>query len=217
MTGCLEELGIADDLVQAARAIGIRQPTQVQQRVVPAIIAQPRRDIILTAPSKTGRTVALVLGILQSINRTEHAVQAALLVPHRELVRETLRLVQSLAAPLPVVSHGMGLSLPYGEIGLGNDAKVIRENGVQVVVSTPRQLAALMAREASSMSGVTMVVVDGVDEILSRNDGEHVEAIKESLCFAHIQFVLVSISWSPEVRQLADRAGRDPVSIAVPR
>ncbi|KAJ6783060.1 hypothetical protein PWT90_05385 [Aphanocladium album] len=207
-----EELGVTEAVAKAARSSGLDRPLHLQFRAIPAIFTEPRRDIILEAPSKTGRTTALVLGMLQRIDSKKSVVQAIVVVPHREQVIDTLRLARKLGDPLHVKCHGFALTLPF-DTDLDGDADVLCSGGAQVVIATPRWVTATINSGALDLGQVIMAIIDDADETSSRGHDKQMVAILSRLRNPLVQLILVSATWPPQLRQLAKRGLRDPLYI----
>src|SRR5215472_497441 len=92
---------------------GFIQPTPVQSEAIPPSLAG--RDVVATAQTGTGKTLAFLLPVVQSLTRPEGkpamGIQALILAPTRELaiqIHETaLKLTQGSRLQTAVVVGGM--------------------------------------------------------------------------------------------------------------
>ncbi len=76
-------LGLMEELVRAVEARGYTQPTPIQIRAVPEVLAE--RDILAGAQTGTGKTAAFTLPMLQLLqSRTERRPTAARPDPHAD-------------------------------------------------------------------------------------------------------------------------------------
>src|SRR2546421_1383133 len=76
-------LGLAPALLAAVADTGYEEPTAIQARTIPALLAG--RDLIGQAQTGTGKTAAFALPILQRLDVASATVQALVLTPTREL------------------------------------------------------------------------------------------------------------------------------------
>ena len=83
MTTAFATLGLCPELVQAVTARGYTQPTSIQSRAIPALLAG--RDVLGQAQTGTGKTAAFALPMLQLLAMQGVGVQGLVLVPTREL------------------------------------------------------------------------------------------------------------------------------------
>ncbi|MFX3731514.1 DEAD/DEAH box helicase, partial [Streptococcus suis] len=59
------------------------KPTEIQQAVIPTIIAG--KDVLALAQTGSGKTLAFGLPLLNNINQDVHELQTLIIVPTREL------------------------------------------------------------------------------------------------------------------------------------
>ncbi|NUQ50637.1 MAG: DEAD/DEAH box helicase, partial [Phycisphaerae bacterium] len=81
-------LGLNTVLANAAERMRLERPTDVQTKLVPAMLAG--RDCLVLARSGSGKTNAYLLPLAQKIAPGE-GMQALILAPHRELARQIAR------------------------------------------------------------------------------------------------------------------------------
>ena len=94
MTNLFEEYGFAPEILRSLEEHNLINPTDVQREVIP--LAMKDGDIVAQAPTGTGKTLAFVLPMLEKIDRSDNAVQAAVVCPTRELVIQTCEVIQKI-------------------------------------------------------------------------------------------------------------------------
>lgn len=78
------DLGVSDTYLKALAEIGIIDPTEIQIKTIPFLIAKGT-DFIGQAQTGTGKTAAFGLPILHKIDPDVNHIQALILSPTREL------------------------------------------------------------------------------------------------------------------------------------
>ena len=81
------QLGIPDDLNQGIEALGILEPTPIQEQAIPFLM-QDGGDLIAQAQTGTGKTAAFGLPLLTKIDPTFKEIQALIIAPTRELAQQ---------------------------------------------------------------------------------------------------------------------------------
>ena len=86
-----DSLGLDAALLSAVKEKGYSQPTPIQKRAIPLILAG--RDILASAQTGTGKTAGFTLPLLQRLSSTKPtgrrgAVRALVLTPTRELAMQ---------------------------------------------------------------------------------------------------------------------------------
>ena len=140
---------------------GFTQPTPVQALAIEPALAG--RNVVATAQTGTGKTLAFVLPLLQSLLQEPAAskgVRALVLSPTRELaiqIQETFT----------KIAHGTGIraAIVVGGVGENPQLQSIRK-GAQVVVATPGRLYDFLSRQLVNLAGVRVLVLDEADRML---------------------------------------------------
>ena len=78
MSQTFAELGLNPDLMAGLEALGYERPSKLQADVIPQYLGG--RDVVAEAPSGSGKTVAYVLPILQTLETEREGVQVVVAV-----------------------------------------------------------------------------------------------------------------------------------------
>lgn len=115
-------------------------------------------DIVLLAPTGTGKTLGFLLPVLNNLNKATTGVQALVLVPSRELALQIEMVFKQM-------STGFKVNCCYG----GHPVKTERNNFGQppaVLIGTPGRIAYHLRQENFDESGITTLVLDEFDKAL---------------------------------------------------
>jgi ATP-dependent RNA helicase RhlE len=101
-------LGLAPPLVRATREMGYTEPTPIQAKAIPAVLAG--RDLVATAQTGTGKTAAFLLPVLHRLLELPPGTTQALVVtPTRELAQQIDDVCTALAYHMTLrVGRGRG-------------------------------------------------------------------------------------------------------------
>jgi ATP-dependent RNA helicase RhlE len=139
---------------------GFTQPTPVQELAIEPALAG--RNVVATAQTGTGKTLAFVLPLVQTL-LAEHApkgVRAVILSPTRELAIQ-------IHEAFGKIAHGTGIRAAIVVGGLGENPQLqsIRK-GAQVVIATPGRLYDFLSRQLVNLGAVKILVLDEADRML---------------------------------------------------
>src|SRR5258706_1967007 len=120
------------------------------------------RDLVATAQTGTGKTLAFALPMLQILSTEQRrpGVRALILTPTRELAMQ-------IAEAIGQVARGTGITTATVVGGLNERAQLqaIRK-GAQIVVATPGRLTDFLGRSLVNLSNVRLLVLDEADRML---------------------------------------------------
>ena len=202
------ELGLAPELSRAVAEQGYETPTPIQLRAIPAVIAG--RDVLAGAQTGTGKTAAFVLPVLQALAQAPAggAPRALVLTPTRELAAQVAesahRYGRHMKARICVVFGGVSTKPQIDALRVGCD----------LLVATPGRLLDLAGQRALDLRAVRHFVLDEADRML---DMGFIHAIRQVLKLLpdRRQNLMFSATYSDEIRDLATRLLRDPVTLEV--
>ena len=203
-------LGLIDPLVRTLSALGYQAPTPVQAQAIPAVLAG--RDVMAAAQTGTGKTAGFALPILQKLTlegqATPNTVRALVLVPTRELAEQVHQSFLAYGAGLPLRTH-----VAYGGVSINPQMMKLRK-GLDLLVATPGRLLDLYSQNAVRFDQLQTLVLDEADRMLDLGFSRELNAIFAALP-PRRQTLLFSATFSDEIRALAGKLLRDPLSIEV--
>jgi ATP-dependent RNA helicase RhlE len=139
---------------------GFTQPTPVQELAIEPALAG--RNVVATAQTGTGKTLAFVLPLVQSLlaEPGTKGVRAVVLSPTRELAIQ-------IHEAFTKIAHGTGIraAIVVGGVGENPQLQSIRK-GAQVVIATPGRLYDFLSRQLVNLAAVKVLVLDEADRML---------------------------------------------------
>lgn len=203
------ELKIQKNILRALREAGYEQPTLIQQKAIPPILAG--RDVLGCAQTGTGKTCAFSVPIIQRLCRAEGkpgTVRALILTPTRELALQIYENVCQYARYTPCTC-----AVIYGGVSQVPQVEAI-QRGADILIATPGRLWDLMGQGIVKLGKVECFVLDEADRMLDMGFFPDVRRIIKYLP-AKRQTLLFSATIPKEIASLADSMLRDPEHIAI--
>ncbi|MBW7904495.1 MAG: DEAD/DEAH box helicase [Phycisphaerae bacterium] len=200
-------LGLNTVLANAAERMRLERPTDVQTKLVPAMLAG--RDCLVLARSGSGKTNAYLLPLAQKIAPGE-GMQALILAPHRELARQIARALHRFerecrlrpAIVVPGRPERMPGAAPPEEADL--------------VIGTPAAVCEAVERRRLDLSALRYVVVDEADAQLEGDKrGALQDAMRRIPGKPHV--VILAGRLEGPVREFADEFAPGAETLDVPK
>ncbi|MFN7921764.1 MAG: DEAD/DEAH box helicase [Bryobacteraceae bacterium] len=191
---------------------GFVKPTPVQAQSIPP--ALEGRDVVATAQTGTGKTLAFLLPVLQSLAvRKGNAaaptqVEAVILSPTRELA---MQIDETFAKLAP--GTGFRSAVVVGGMSESSQLRAIRK-GAQVLIATPGRLQDYLDRNLVSLRQVKAFVLDEADRMLDMGFLPAIRQILESVP-SQRQTLLFSATLEKSVLHLIDAHVKNPVRVSI--
>jgi ATP-dependent RNA helicase DeaD len=151
-------LGINSNIVELLGKNGIKEPTPIQEQVIPEVFKG--KDIIAQSQTGTGKTLAFVLPMIQRINVESSDIQGLIVTPTRELAIQITSELKKFGNPL-----GINTLAAYG--GQDVERQIRKISGkAHIVVGTPGRLIDHLRRRTVNFKNVTILVLDEADVML---------------------------------------------------
>jgi superfamily II DNA/RNA helicase len=207
-----EELPLCESVLEGLRAMNFQEATPVQAETIPVILA--KRDVIACAQTGTGKTAAFILPLLhnlQSEPHAEHAVNAIIMAPTRELAQQIDQQMEGFSYFSPFSSVAV-----YG----GNDAQAwdVQRRGLQkgadVVIATPGRLLSHINLYEIDFSQVKYFILDEADRMLDMGFFEDIMQVVNRLPKDR-QTIMFSATMPPKIRQLAKTILNNPAEVKI--
>jgi ATP-independent RNA helicase DbpA len=134
----------------------IKKLNDLQEEVVEK--AKLNNDLLVLAPTGSGKTIAFLLPVLSKLSSSETGVQCLVVVPSRELVLQIAQVFKQMAT-------GYKVLCVYG----GHSVKIERNSLIEppaVLIGTPGRLAFHLRAHNFSESSIKTLVLDEFDKSL---------------------------------------------------
>jgi ATP-dependent RNA helicase RhlE len=201
------ELPLTSALQRKLAAADFTQLTPIQERAIPP--ALEGRDVIGTAQTGTGKTLAFLIPLIETLNREPAGRTTALvLLPTRELALQVHEQYEQLRTK----------TMPKAAIVIGGVSEKAQIQGLRagtgLVIATPGRLQDLMTRRFADLRHIKVLVLDEADRML---DMGFLPAIRRILAVLpqKRQTLCYSATLEQSVAGLVNDYMRDPVRVAL--
>jgi ATP-dependent RNA helicase RhlE len=193
-------------------AQGFVTPTPIQAEAIPP--AMLGHDIVATAQTGTGKTLAFALPILSSLV-DEAAGKPQTPGPRALILSPTRELALQIHETFMLLSPGTGIraAVVVGGMSEAGQLKSLRQ-GAQVIIATPGRLCDFLDRKLVGLAAIRIVVLDESDRMLDMGFLPAVESILRKT-MPNRQTLFFSATLEASVARLIGKHLKDPVRITV--
>jgi ATP-dependent RNA helicase RhlE len=206
-----QQLGLMPDIARALADRNYIEPTPVQAKVIPEILAG--RDMLAGAQTGTGKTAGFTLPILQLLSAEPNpprSPRALVLVPTRELAAQVAESIKAYGKYLRLRT-----AVVFGGVSINPQIDALRR-GIDILVATPGRLLDHAEQRTVDLSKIEILVLDEADRMLDMGFIRDIRRVIKLLP-ARRQNLLFSATYSSDMRQLAQGLLRNPVEVEVAR
>lgn len=203
-----DEMGLDGSILKAVKELGFENPTPIQEKVIPRILAE-KKDLIARAQTGTGKTAAFGLPLIQMANPDSREVQSLVLCPTRELCIQ----ISSDLKNLSKYQDNFRVIPVYGGAPIDTQVRSLKKGG-QIVVGTPGRMLDLINRRVLKVQHIDWLVLDEADEMLNMGFKDDLDAILAGTP-AGKQTFLFSATMPKEIQRIASDYMNSPDEIMV--
>lgn len=201
------DLPLSAALQQKLAAARFTTLTPIQERTIPP--ALEGKDVIGTAQTGTGKTLAFLLPLLEMLRREPlQQANALVLLPTRELAMQVHEQYEQLRG-----KNMPKAALVIGGVGERMQIRSLR-GGCGLIIATPGRLQDFIDRNLADLRQIKMLVLDEADRMLDMGFLPAIRRIvaklptrRQTLCF--------SATMEQSVTNLVYEYMRDPVRVAL--
>ncbi|HEX4382833.1 MAG TPA: DEAD/DEAH box helicase [Myxococcales bacterium] len=204
MSNAFTALGAPEPLAAAIAARGYESPTPVQE----AVLKSPDRDLLVSARTGSGKTVAFGLALAHQLLPLQKpgAPLALVVAPTRELAHQVAR-------ELAWLYTGGKIATCVGGADVGQELRALK-GGAHIVVGTPGRLCDHLDRKSLNLGSLKALVLDEADEMLDLGFRDELTRILSGAP-AGRRTLMFSATLPPEIEQLAKKYTKDPQRLAL--
>lgn len=136
--------------------MGIEKLNAMQEEALDAI--SKLDEVVLLSPTGTGKTLAFVLPLLDTLNKEATGVQLLVLVPSRELAIQIEQVIRGMGS-------GFKINAFYGGQSFSKDREGLKQVP-SILIGTPGRIADHLRRNTFTTSSISALVLDEFDKSL---------------------------------------------------
>lgn len=201
-----KDFSLRSEITRALDDLGFTEPTEIQRKAIPLLLADTNVDFHGQAQTGTGKTLAFGIPLVQTIEINNKAPQALIVAPTRELVVQISQSIRQVAAHM-----GISIVPIYGGASMVEQMSALKR-GAHIVVGTPGRLNDHLRRRTLSLAKLKTLVLDEADIMLDMGFKEEVDEI---LGFApeNRQIWLFSATVKPGISDIMRKHMKDTVTV----
>ncbi|SEK66179.1 ATP-dependent RNA helicase CshB [Carnobacterium iners] len=176
MEHTFERFNIQTFLIEAINEIGFTQPTEVQEKLIPAI--KKGKSVIGQSQTGSGKTHTFLLPLIDGIDPAKKEVQVVITTPSRELAEQISKAALQLVENAP---EKINIQTYVG--GTDKKRQIAKLAGKQphIVIGTPGRILDLMNEKALLIYTAPVLVIDEADMTLDMGFLEDIDKIASKL------------------------------------
>ncbi|MER3329851.1 MAG: DEAD/DEAH box helicase [Candidatus Kapaibacterium sp.] len=132
-----------------------------------------KSDVVLLSPTGTGKTLAFLLPLIETLDPDSTEIQILIVVPSRELAQQLLQVARDMGS-------GFKVNAVYGGRA-GSQDKLDLKHRPAILIGTPGRLADRFFKDTYSLDHIKVLVLDEFDKSLEMGYEDDMIDIIESL------------------------------------
>ena len=191
------QLQVTDDIIERLASHDITEPTPVQVQAIPVI--NEKKSVVFQSETGTGKTLAYLLPLVQKIRAEENPKKEVRLI----ILAPTYELASQIKMQVPLFSDAK-TALLIGGAPIKRQIELLKEKP-EIVIGGPARLLELFHLKKLKLDGVTAIVLDEADRLLSPElRDESVEMI--SLLRKDVQLIACSATVTKSTKKILSDA-----------
>lgn len=155
--------------------IGFRRPTRVQEKVIPIFLQ--KRNMIVEAPTGTGKTAAYGLPLISRLDLLKRSTQALVLAPSRELALQITKALNSYYE-----GDQLRVGAVYGGVSMQESNNTIK-SAPHILVAVPGRLIDALSHQPHNYlwRDIKFLMVDEADKLLESGFQREFDEIRQKV------------------------------------
>lgn len=197
-----DELNLRPEILKGIYDMGFNQPSKIQEKALPMLLADPPTNMIAQSQSGTGKTAAFVLTLLSRIDLNKDHAQCICLSPTYELALQTGKTIEEMG------KHLKNLKVNYAV----RNNKVRRGQSIQcqIVIGTPGTMIDwCIHKRVVDMKKIVVFILDEADVMIDTQGFKDMSIKLHKELTAKCQVLLFSATYDEKVMAFASRVVKD--------
>ena len=199
-----KDFDIALKIKQTLKRIGFIEPTEVQEKAIPKIIAGS--DLLCSAQTGTGKTAVYLIPLANFILQDSFC-KVLVILPTRELAQQVYKVARDIIGAIAPIC------LLIGGINIKHQIRKLLNNP-RLIIGTPGRVNDHIDKKRLLLYKFNKIVVDEVDKMLDMGFIKSLDKIFESFNKKR-QTLMFSATISKKIEKLCLRYLKDPSIIAI--
>ncbi|MEA1982382.1 MAG: DEAD/DEAH box helicase, partial [Campylobacterota bacterium] len=206
-----KKLGLVPKIIKALEEKGYKNPTEIQEKVIPLILQNS--DVIAQAQTGSGKSAAFVLPVLQTWsenrdNSKKGKIKVLVLTPTRELTLQVASVFSEFGKYLPKIPKMVSL---IGGEGIGEQLYDIQQ-GCDVLVATSGRFLDVLRKKQMNLSHLEHFILDEADKMLDLGFLEELDLVLESIPTKR-QNLMFSATYPQKVQNIASKITTEAIEV----
>lgn len=206
MENKFKKYNLCDEIIKALDGIGYVNPSDVQSKVIPEIIAG--KDIVVKSQTGSGKTAAFGIPLCDKVFWNESKPQVLILTPTRELAIQVKEELSNIGRFKRIRSVAV-----FGKQPFSDQARELKQK-THIVVGTPGRVFDHIDRNTLDISNIKYLIIDEADEMLNMGFIDQVRDIINVLN-KNRQTMLFSATIPDEIMRLCKMYMNNPINIEI--
>ena len=186
-----EDLNVNKELVQGLKEMGLKEPTEIQEKAIPLI--KQGKDVISISKTGSGKTAAFGITILENVKHGQ-GVQFLIVAPVRELAVQISKELKKFGKYIE-----FSVATVYGGVAINPQIEAIAR--ADIIVSTPGRLLDHLENYDLKLNKIKCVVLDEADKMVEMGFIEDIRRILDETP-SQRQVLLFGATISNEIDEL---------------
>lgn len=199
-----ESLGISKNICNLLKKKGIKEPTEIQEKVIPFLLSGG--DLIAKSETGTGKTLAFILPIIEKVYRGSKE-KTLIFVPTRELCMQINEVIKSVDIENKVI-----VTLIYGGRELSENRRLEKDSNI--IIATPGRILEWNKNGNLDFKDVNRVILDEADQMIELGFKNEIEEIMNKLSKKR-ETLFFSATLASNIKKIAYRYANNPKIIEI--
>ncbi|KIL53019.1 DEAD/DEAH box helicase [Jeotgalibacillus campisalis] len=200
------DFAVSQDILSALDLLEYKQPTAVQQKVIPVVL--DKKDAIVKSKTGSGKTAAFGIPLCELAEWEENKPQALILTPTRELADQIKEDITAIGRFKRIKAIAI-----YGKQPFAHQKTELKQKN-HIVAGTPGRVLDHIQKGTIAIDKIDYLIIDEADEMLSMGFIDQVEAIIKELPSQRTT-MLFSATLPEEITKLSDLYMNNPEKIEI--